>query len=450
MPREIIHNGRTYVYVGNFLTTPLDDPTPARLVVNNVFPKKRAKILRMGIFFDGTGQNRYNDERLPDRDISNIAKLRDLYFETETDDIIYRREYFAGVGTVADEEKKDGFAPGQYLAGLVGLGAGIGPVGGHVRIREALTAIQEAINKSQCTEVILDVFGFSRGASLARHFTNLVNAWPATVNIPRLVADRLSSELVQAFPQHVQGRVGFLGLFDTVGSFYIPGNNQEFDFNLNLASHSADHVVQLTAYHEIRENFPLTRIGEAAPPLPANFIELTLPGVHADVGGGYENPTHNGFENWEVIRVGTRSGHGLNHRTTQIAQRDAERNGLYIRINGPDIILERRLPTRKELSIYALHKMHELAQDNGVPISDLDHTDPGHIIPAELLEKLTAWEAAGSRLEDAKRYLDGYIHTSHREGTLVDAPAPNNIRREFYSVAERATTREDQYAAVSS
>ena len=462
MAKEIIRDGRTYEYVASFLTTPANDPTPAEIVVNSVTGKKPGQTLRMGLFFDGTGKNRFNDEQMPDRDISNIAKLHDLYyFDTQIDNTIYRRQYISGVGTVIGEEEEDGFEAGEDY---IGLGLGIGPEGGHARIREALEAVWGAIEETRCTEVVFDVFGFSRGASLARHFTNIVNAWPETVDIPRLVSDGFSvwgqifggpgynllSDEVLAFPQDVQGRVGFLGLFDTVGSFYIPGNDRDLDFNLHLADYSADNVVQLTAYHECRKNFPVTRIGQAGQPLPPNFIEMALPGVHTDVGGGYENPIPGGFENWEVFPVGVRAGHGLNARTVQIAQRDAEQQELYIRVEGPDVILERRLPTRKELAIYSLHNMHEFALERGVPLRDLRLNDPAHIIPEELQEQLTAWKEAGGQLKDSKRYLEGYIHTSYKEGALVpwfdrikDAPEPGYTRREFHSVAERAVSPEE-------
>ncbi len=40
---------------------------------------ERIRTLQIGVFFDGTGNNMHNDRHLPDRDITNVAKLHDLY-----------------------------------------------------------------------------------------------------------------------------------------------------------------------------------------------------------------------------------------------------------------------------------------------------------------------------------------------------------------------------------
>lgn len=453
--KEITYYGKTYEYLASFLTTPAEDTTPAVLVVNHLQAKPPIKKLRVGMFFDGTGQNRNNDEHLPDRDISNIAKLHDLYLRGEEDGTRYERIYISGVGTITGENTKDGFDADESG---IGLGIGIGSQGGHARLKDSLERLNDILVNNQYDEIDFDVFGFSRGAALARHFTNLINAWPSRIAIPRLVSNgysfwrqfagdplyNLESDIVDAFPQDIRGQVRFLGLFDTVGSFYFPGNNHNFDFNLNLAGNSSERVVQLTAYHECRLNFPLSHIGTEGE-LPSHFTEIVRPGVHADVGGGYENPTGNGFENWEIFPVDSRGGHGSNPRTLQIAQRDAERDGLYIRVEGIDVILEKRLPTRKELAIDALHQMHVFAQESGVPLNGLDNSKVEHVIPDELNEKLDAWKGAGADLEHSSRYLAGYIHTSHREGEFESLwqrakfrPAEGYERHEFYCDTSKA------------
>ncbi|WP_272159118.1 phospholipase effector Tle1 domain-containing protein, partial [Vibrio algivorus] len=81
--------------------------------------------------------------------------------------------------------------------------------------------------------------------------------------------------------------VRFVGLFDTVGSFYLPGNQDNGQFKLALNPDCAQTVVQLTAYHEYRHNFPLTSLRQGNAPLPTNFYQEVFPGAHSDVGGGY-------------------------------------------------------------------------------------------------------------------------------------------------------------------
>ncbi|MFA0526098.1 DUF2235 domain-containing protein, partial [Vibrio sp. 10N.222.52.C3] len=80
--------------------------------------------------------------------------------------------------------------------------------------------------------------------------------------------------------------VRFLGLFDTVGSFYLAGNNDEGNFQLGLEPTMATTVLQLVAEHEYRKNFPLTSLSRDNW-LPDNFYQEHFPGCHTDVGGGY-------------------------------------------------------------------------------------------------------------------------------------------------------------------
>lgn len=91
--------------------------------------------------------------------------------------------------------------------------------------------------------VVVDVFGFSRGAAAARHFIN------------KLLALNTGRPL----------RVGFVGLFDTVAAIgsAADGLDTSDDNNLGVSLYpppDADQVVQLTAHHEYRVNFALNSI----------------------------------------------------------------------------------------------------------------------------------------------------------------------------------------------
>lgn len=68
-------------------------------------------------------------------------------------------------------------------------------------------------------------------------------------------------------------------IFDPVGSFYWPGNKTAL--NLNLAHASAGTVVQLSAHHEIRKNFPLTSIMGHSGLASSAEIPITAGVVHA-------------------------------------------------------------------------------------------------------------------------------------------------------------------------
>lgn len=230
---------------------------------------------------------------------------------------------------------------------------------------------------------------------------------------------------ISAFPQDVTASVCFLGLFDTVGSFYAPGNDDDGDFNLNLSPESAQKVVQLTAYHEIRQNFPLTSI-HGANSQSAHFLEIPMPGVHSDIGGGYENPDHQRLINFERFTIRTLSGHGLNGEAVRSAQRQAEAldqqdaRNIALRIQGADAIIEERRATRKELSVVSLREMYRFAEQAGVPLKRILPAGKHLSVPDKLAQALGRWRSAGAELGRARDFLHGYMHTSHREPERYD------------------------------
>ncbi|WP_428788509.1 T6SS phospholipase effector Tle1-like catalytic domain-containing protein [Vibrio profundum] len=154
---------------------------------------------------------------------------------------------------------------------------------------------------NQVTRVEFDIFGFSRGAALARHFVNAALAGLPDYTRSRTGSDGLSisPSLLSGFEDHRvnidtgyeidstrEVSIRFVGLFDTVGSFYWPGNEDNGNFQLGLKPECAKTVVQLCAYHEYRKNFPLTSL-KTNGQLPDNFHQEVFPGAHSDVGGGY-------------------------------------------------------------------------------------------------------------------------------------------------------------------
>lgn len=140
-------------------------------------------------------------------------------------------------------------------------------------------------NNIACQEINIefDIFGFSRGAVLARHLTNLIYENDASVvDSIRHVLNK-NGHALSGTPV-----VNFLGLFDTVGTFM---DSKAFDndphdtgytriLKVNVPAGAAQHAFQLNALHEFRYNFPLYSLG-------GHYPELTIEGAHSDVGGGY-------------------------------------------------------------------------------------------------------------------------------------------------------------------
>lgn len=135
-------------------------------------------------------------------------------------------------------------------------------------------------NKPKLRKIRLSVFGFSRGATKARAFVNLLQ---------QLVGHDLCGISIQ---------VDFLGVFDTVASVGLPhgvpplagmANDGHWAWAKEDALTVPDHVrrcVHLVAAHEVRGSFPLDSVCKGAH-LPSNCKEIVYPGVHSDVGGGY-------------------------------------------------------------------------------------------------------------------------------------------------------------------
>src|SRR5690554_525401 len=405
------------------------------------------KTLHLGVFFDGTGNHRGNDQILANRDVTNVAKLYDLY----RDDGLgsnYRRIYVNGPGTIDGQHTPNGFEASEDL---MGLGLGIGPEGGHDRIGYALERMRRDIFAGDYEEVVFDVFGFSRGAALARHFVNLINEQRKTVLLPQFNGASLFSPMVgvtpvPAFPSGVKARVNFVGLFDTVGSFYLPGDNANLDFNLNLSPSSAERVVHLTAHHEIRKNFPLSSIMDASGNGPSHFTEIAVPGAHSDVGGGYENPDK-GFENIEKIVLGIHSGlaDGGHTQRTAIPQLEAKyarpgRTVVAVPQPNGDIHVQERRHTRKELAIYNLHRMYELALQSDVPLRQMNTNNKDFQIPQDLRAALSSWHTSGGSLYASRDYLGGYIHTSDSIYRLGLEPDPSGNRTVFFNRPTKAIT----------
>lgn len=182
---------------------------------NKISQTEKVK-LRIGVFFDGTGNNRYNSDSvyynkkyhsdiIIEDDVpkvkhknfevkpsssywnsySNVALLHDLYeekLERDPDPRIKFQElqlkfYEEGIGTLQDEEDDD-------ISGMIGSGLGEGPRGVIARVENTCNKIAEEITKAlqhiqdkkplEIISIQFDVFGFSRGAAAARHFCNEV------------------------------------------------------------------------------------------------------------------------------------------------------------------------------------------------------------------------------------------------------------------------------------
>ncbi len=287
--------------------------------------------LRIGVFFDGTGNNMentlateqcrtedksqhpqevldniqqlcneygYKDTTgdgvfnfIPDTSygnaLSNVAKLKGSYrddsalpLDPTTEHVTFAL-YVDGIGTTAGiKDNFWGLASGERATGVV---TRVNQSGAMLDSNIALFARQN--DQIVIDRIEFDVFGFSRGAAAARHFVNEVNK-PGAGAVGKAMAN-IQPWLNESFEWGQATGVNFVGLFDTVAGImspsrgdFDPGNQANNGVNLYLPPGCAKKVVHITAADERRHNFSLNRVHES-------HFEVEVPGVHSDIGGGY-------------------------------------------------------------------------------------------------------------------------------------------------------------------
>lgn len=469
-------------------------------------PQQQARqgiTLRIGVFFDGTGNNLANaavtekcrqddltllDERTlgevveycrahgfggsegndfftqtPDNSYgnapSNVARLFDLYQDDATRSLAKDernasiKAYLEGIGTSSGEDDS-----------AYGLATGMGDTGVVARVMQSPQKIQESLDRLlgnhpnlEIEGLEFDIFGFSRGAAAARHFANeiLKSESDMLASLFNAQAPGFSAE----FDWATNVQINFIGLFDTVAAVadplswdFSPADHHNPGVNLYLPPDCARKVLQLKARDEMRWNFALNSV-------TPHHQEITLPGVHSDIGGGYlpvvqeklilSRPasstvpagtpterthawreTERQYEKWkafglpedqlkkDVRRIRKLHPRGVNHPQEDWVL------GL--------VTIDR--PIRGELSLVYLRVMRELAAEHGVPVKAVPDT-PSLAIPFELQDiakKMMAY-ANGSRydLNEHEEHLlrSRYIHLSAHwkptSGLLISKPAPN-------------------------
>jgi len=207
--------------------------------------------------FDGTG----NEERDGDDRDSNACKFFHAYEDPNKNDDIRKETgsiYLKGIGTRAR----------TFIGRTFSEAFGIG---GHQRVRQAMDRLE---NNIEAGDSVVDIAGFSRGAALALSFANEI-------------ADKMKNLDVR-----------YIGLWDVVGEFGLPGEHVNAGHNLHMPP-NAHNVFHAMALDETRLLFPLTRLSGSAPATGVVLQEVWFRGVHSDVGGGNDNDTLNGVAlNW--------------------------------------------------------------------------------------------------------------------------------------------------------
>lgn len=205
--------------------------------------------------FDGTGQ----EDFAGDEQDTNPCKLFHAYDDPLKNDDVGKPTgslYINGIGMRAKT------IVGKGVSEAFGLG-------GHRRVRQALDRLE---NNLESGDTAIDICGFSRGAALAISFANEI-------------ASKMSGLTIR-----------FIGVFDIVGEFGLPGEHVNAGHNLNMPP-NAQKVYHAMALDETRLFFPLTRLSGTGHQEEHRLQEVWFRGCHSDIGGG----NHNKSLNWIAL-----------------------------------------------------------------------------------------------------------------------------------------------------
>ncbi|MCT2561528.1 DUF2235 domain-containing protein [Chryseobacterium herbae] len=423
-------------------------------------PPKGQIDIRIGIFFDGTQNNRSNTQaggnepgRKPTveqkaayekysnkeddsytNDLSNVARKEYWYKEDKSKYI--SKIYIEGIGTedsLGDKDKKLDHKGVAYGSGSTGVRAKV-----EKGCREALRVIKSLMGNFEIRNIIFDVYGFSRGAAAARHFV-----YEVTQTKPKngLLGSLLDTDKIK----YESIKTRFLGVYDTVSS-YDPDASETTtspDFTndvreLHLNTLKAQKIVHLAASDEHRENFMLTRVQLGG------GTDYFLPGVHSDVGGCY---THNMSEDKQIMDFDNTVGDGLsdddyntilNNDLNNLIEQGWFKRG---EVSGPNSWHEtyiKRAKISNRYSFIPLHIMSEMTNKSYKDTIDIDNVRKAYKIPNGTEDKYYPLD-----LTKVKKRLDAYMegsapymayHTNRQIDELRKQLAAKKITTEAFNI----------------
>lgn len=259
-----------------------------------------SRVISIGIFFDGTGNNGVNilspDKPLNNNEsyygtFTNIYKLYSLFRGDE-------KLYVEGIGTVTGNEDNN-FAMATCANP---------PYGNGYSSDDKLQTADDFIHKllrDTTKEYHFYIYGFGRGGMLARTFCN---------------------QLLLHYPLQ-DCKIKFLGVFDTVES--KPFNT----YNLAIPS-KVEQALHICAINESRFFFPLTGFFENSKTMNDQkteghlsvWKEVFVPGAHADIGGGYLEGPQSVYISTDFVNTGDLQNYVSDIRN---AKTDAQGNKIW-------------------------------------------------------------------------------------------------------------------------
>ena len=384
--------------------------------------------IHIGVFIDGTGNHRYNDELIGNGTQSNVAKLSKVFEKTEGN---LQPIYIEGVGTSSFKELGFKSVNGKFKDAQgnfyderlqavkegkqdinnyydtipMSFGYGIGGRGVEDQVDEAFGKIGKKIDLIQKTHpntaINLDIVGFSRGAASSRALVN-----------------KLHESGITGEDTHTH--INFVGLFDTVSTIGL-ANEDNGDLDLNLNKQSANHIIQFVAKDEKRANFRSESLG--------TFDKETR-GAHADVGGSYgildnkeyyahftnytvDNAKIDEFVKEQRVEAKEAGYEGISYDITSLDRNN--QSSVYIGY-------VQRKEVKYGLSNVSLNAMYDEMKASDIPMTGL------HVLGnVENNASYSQWEIPKA-LQTHPEDTDAYIHNSSVDRSRV-YPSGENFRR---------------------
>lgn len=416
--------------------------------------------LEIGFFFDGTLNNLENAggsrEGSYANAMSNVGLLSRLYAtgsgrNADGSERRRRSVYLEGIGTNTNGSDD-----------MIDAALGTGNTGVSARVHAACRQLAQEAPEGRYAEILVDAFGFSRGAAAARYFVNCVNRGSFEPVQTGFLMDDEPTDLGRVpLPS---ATVRFVGLFDTVAAIGTPRDGGDTsdadnaDVNVHLNNGSAQAICHFVAANEYRKNFASNSIRTASGALPSGGVEIVLPGAHSDVGGGYRAhgetvvPVQPASGYFETRAEAQTCRDELMERYSEFSQRmlhelfagssppefslsyddmreDPDPNGLpTLRYAYFGRVIWVRSDLRTGLEKISLALMHERARSHDVPFAAIPHNSD-YAIP-QAIEYIHPILQAGRPLSDRDRALlrMGYIHWSCHYGR-ADGDARAAMRR---------------------
>jgi hypothetical protein len=213
---------------------------------------------------------------------SNVLRL----FKMLEEDSQQIKRYYPGVGTRDLSKARSAWVNEKLSNTLLGGGTGVGHYGA---VGILLRAYFDFVKTYRPGDRVF-IFGFSRGATIARALANYIcktHGLPESVEIEylksRIQADTVLRLSVSG-PARYFPPIEFVGLWDTVVSMPDRKDIEPVEFDISIPP-LVKNVCHLVAIHEARGDF----FDVALVDHDERVEEIWFPGWHSNVGGGCDD-----------------------------------------------------------------------------------------------------------------------------------------------------------------